>query len=183
MSRSTFCRPFGTGAGLPVARGLSWFLLVLLLFAVGVIVSPTPDGIAAGESRPMGSPSARALYQARCARCHEADGRGRELRDGLPSAPDFTSRHWQRTRSTAQLVTSILDGKGTQMPAFGGKLTRGQARDLVTFVRAFAPSPSTAAADMSETRDEDFETRFRQLEEEFDRLRKQLDELAPRRKP
>jgi mono/diheme cytochrome c family protein len=124
------------------------------------------------------SPSARALYETRCVRCHEPDGKARELHESIPHAPDFTDPHWHENRTTAQLIVSILDGKGKQMPAFGGKLTTSEARDLVAYLRTFAPSSPTA----SEAAPDDFETRFRELEEEFQRLKEQLDELAPRRK-
>lgn len=30
--------------------------------------------------------------------------------------PNFAKLHWQRQRSDAQLIVSILDGKGTRMP-------------------------------------------------------------------
>jgi len=59
-----------------------------------------------------------------CARCHGADGRGSAVRDSLPAIPDFTARAWQETRTDPQLVVSILEGKGAEMPAFQDKLAR-----------------------------------------------------------
>jgi hypothetical protein len=98
--------------------------------------------------------------------------------------PDFTSRRWQQERSDAQLVVSILEGKGARMPAFGGKISQGQARDLIAYIRSFAPTRAKAARKVS-TRakaaaglEDDFEKRFRQLQEEYDRLRKQIQELS-----
>lgn len=120
----------------------------------------------------------RALFQARCARCHDADGKGEHLHETNPQAPDFTNPHWHQSRSASALVVTILDGKGTQMPAFGGRITDTQARDLVAYIRSFARTSPTAA----EVSPEDFETRFRELEEEFERLSQQLDELSTKRK-
>jgi uncharacterized membrane protein len=74
-------------------------------------------------------------------KCHGADGTGSPERDRLPEVPDFTSAAWQARRSDAQLVASVLDGKGEEMPPWRGKLSEGQARGLVTYVRAFAPNP------------------------------------------
>ncbi len=124
------------------------------------------------------SEAGRTLYQARCARCHDADGRGENLHETNPQAPDFTNPRWHQSRSTGTLVVSILDGKGTQMPAFGGRLTDAQVRDIVAYLRSFARiSPTTA-----EVSPDDFEARFTELEQEFERLRQQIEELSAQRK-
>jgi mono/diheme cytochrome c family protein len=124
------------------------------------------------------SEAGRALYQARCARCHDGDGKGANLHETNPNAPDFTSPRWHQSRTTSALVVSIQDGKGTQMPAFGGRLTDAEVRDVVAYVRSFArTSPTTA-----EVSPDDFAARFNELEEEFERLSQQLEELSTRRK-
>jgi hypothetical protein len=88
----------------------------------------------------------------------------------MPAIPDFTARAWHERRADSQLIVSILEGKGTDMPAFRDKVAREQARDLVAFLRGFAPGskpqPAAAPAD-------DFEARFRQLMQEFEGLRRQ----------
>jgi mono/diheme cytochrome c family protein len=114
------------------------------------------------------------LYQRFCARCHGADGRGTGMRENLPAIPDFTLDAWQERRSDAQLVVSVLLGKGTGMPPFRDKVNRDQARDLVAFVRAFAPSQMRPAGTPSDP----FEARFQQLEQEFENLRKQSRALS-----
>jgi cytochrome c553 len=119
-------------------------------------------------------PSAGAIYLKRCARCHSRDGTGTDARDTMPTIPDFTSAGWQRKHSTAQLVASVLEGKGTQMPAFAGRLTGEDARRLAAHIRAFNPTyPTNSAAQATS----DFETRFRELQEQLDRLRKQFQDL------
>jgi hypothetical protein len=88
----------------------------------------------------------------------------------MPAIPDFTVRPWHERRTDSQLIVSILEGKGTDMPSFRDKLPREQVRDLVAFLRGFAPgsTPQPAAAPA-----DDFEARFRQLMEEFEGLRRQ----------
>jgi mono/diheme cytochrome c family protein len=77
------------------------------------------------------------LYVKNCARCHGKDGKGKEARGETPNIPDLTSHKWHEQRSDAQLVASILDGKGKDMPAFGDKITEEQARQLVKHLRQF----------------------------------------------
>jgi hypothetical protein len=72
------------------------------------------------------------------------------------------------------LVVSVLDGKGTGMPAFRDKLSREQVRDLVAFVRAFDPSQERSAG----AAPDQFEARFRELEKEFEDLRRQSRALS-----
>jgi cytochrome c553 len=119
-------------------------------------------------------PSAGDLFTKQCARCHNEDGTGVGARKTLPTIPDFTSVCWQQKRSTAQLVASVLEGKGTHMPSFAGKITSEDARQLAAHIRAFNPArPSESEAQASC----DFQTRFRELQEEFERLRKQFQDL------
>jgi mono/diheme cytochrome c family protein len=124
--------------------------------------------------------AATGLYRQYCLTCHSADGRGRELRAGMPTLPDFTSRQWQGRNSLPQFAASILDGKGTLMPAFRGRVSDEQARDLALYVKAFGPEqPIRPPAP-----DGDFEKQFRALEDQWNELQKQLKEgHAPPPKP
>jgi mono/diheme cytochrome c family protein len=129
------------------------------------------------ELRPAtaGLPDAAALFRRSCERCHDADGRGTNARRrNLQSIPDFSRPTWQARRRDEQLLTSILDGKGSSMPAFGGRLDPEQVRQLVAYVRRFGPrskEPGAGAAD-------DFERRFHALEEKMKELRRQYHELV-----
>ncbi len=114
------------------------------------------------------------LFQKSCVRCHGRDGKGDAARDSLATIPDFTLRAWQQKRSDAQLLVSILDGKGTGMPAFRDKIARERARIIVTYIREFAPGASRPTA--SET--DDFETRFNKLANEFEELARQIRALG-----
>jgi mono/diheme cytochrome c family protein len=151
----------------------------------------------AEESRSMPHKTVARLFEKRCLRCHDGDGSGREMRRTLPDVPDFTNPRWQRERNTTQLVVGILDGKGTRMPAFAGKVSQEQARDLAAYIRSLgaarargARKPAKMATQKTAVRknaaektEDDFDGRFRQLQKEFEQLRKQLQELSRKRKP
>jgi mono/diheme cytochrome c family protein len=113
-------------------------------------------------------------FQRFCAMCHDAAGDGGRVRDSMRAIPNFTDVAWQGKRTDPQLVVSILDGKGTEMPPFRGKLPREQARELVAFIRGFSPTP----AKPSRTPADDFEARFRKLEKELEDLRRQSRVLS-----
>src|SRR5262249_43969362 len=128
-------------------------VLAGLLFLIGQggrpFSAPTiahAQGISSSSQRPAQPPAAaakpagRQLYRQHCQKCHEADGTGRAARRPMPEIPDFTNTSWQARRSDAQLTTSILDGKGDDMPPFRRKIRKEQARGLVAHVRAFAPT-------------------------------------------
>jgi mono/diheme cytochrome c family protein len=82
---------------------------------------------------------AATLYRQRCQSCHDANGAGASLRASMRSLPDFRDRSWLTGRSDEQLVNSILDGKGSLMPASRGQLSDPQARALVAYIRSLAP--------------------------------------------
>jgi mono/diheme cytochrome c family protein len=73
-------------------------------------------------------------YKAKCAMCHGADGlaatpMGKSMKvlsfkdPAMIKAPD------------AQFIASTKNGKGTKMPAYAGKLTDAQIKDVVSFIR------------------------------------------------
>jgi ubiquinol-cytochrome c reductase cytochrome b subunit len=134
------------------------------------VAAPSRSEEIAGRMR-----AATASYRQYCLICHGPAGNGSEMRPSMPSIPDFTSRAWQAGVATPQLISSILDGKGTLMPAFRGRVNDDQARDLAAYIRAFGPSPAAG----SETPANDFERRFRELEDQWNELQKQLQSLPP----
>jgi len=87
-----------------------------------------------------GAPTPRELFRKRCVKCHDPDGTGNRARERLPEIPDFTNPSWQERRTDSKLVASVLDGKGEEMPPQRGKISEEQARGLVSYVRAFAPT-------------------------------------------
>lgn len=78
---------------------------------------------------------AATVFAQACAKCHAADGSG-----GLPMAVngprpvDLTSSEWQRSRSDAEILAAIRNGRGA-MPPFEGVLTTEQIHALTVHVR------------------------------------------------
>jgi mono/diheme cytochrome c family protein/uncharacterized membrane protein len=137
--------------------------------------SPPSNGATAGVGE---------LFQQHCAKCHGKDGTGSPGRNSLPDIPDFTAASWQAQRSDDQLLTSIFDGKGDDMPAFARKIKEEQARDLVPHIRAFAPTKGKSKKEKQEKPDSsDFDDRFRRLQKEMDQLRRQSRELSQSARP
>ena len=134
-----------------------------------------PASRSTSESKVPPSAAIRGLFQRSCAKCHGADGRGNDLRVQFPRIPDFASSNWQKGRIDAQLTASVLEGKGTAMPAFGGKLGEAQVRELVTYLRSFAPAESRSISGMS-----DFYRRYLELRKEMDDLERQYRALSRR---
>jgi mono/diheme cytochrome c family protein len=125
--------------------------------------------------------ASRTTLQPRCARCHDQDGTGRSGREHLSEIPDFSDHKWHLSRTDAQLLVSILDGKGSHMPSYRGKLSEKEARDMVVQVRDLDPAPGIRQVADSPDR---FERRFKELEEELQELKRRFRELSePPRKP
>jgi mono/diheme cytochrome c family protein len=161
------------------ARAPFWTLLTLLfvpLLGLGgqaaskshntsTVLPPSDEAFASGGEL---------FKKLRCARCHDTQGKGTTARDDMPEIPDFTSAHWQKKRAVAQLTAAILDGKGTKMPAFAGRLSRGEAHELAVYIRALGPVKTDEDAPAAD----DFKKRFDELQMEFQRLRRQYEELS-----
>jgi mono/diheme cytochrome c family protein len=128
---------------------------------------------------PPGDTAARlrvgaSIFRQFCFVCHGVDGTGTLMRPSMPPIPDFTSPAFQQERSDAQLLVSILDGKGTLMPANRGRVTDEQAGDLVAYVRSFGPKTLAAKPQAS---DAEFQEAYRQLEEQWNELQKELQKI------
>jgi mono/diheme cytochrome c family protein len=127
---------------------------------------------AASQAQRAALKAAQRSYQRFCARCHGDDHTGRDTRADLPTIPDLSKKSWHATRTDAQLLVSILKGKGKHMPAFGDRLTTAQARDLVAYLRkvggAKAAAPASARAYAQ--RFEELVKMLQALQDEFWRL-------------
>jgi mono/diheme cytochrome c family protein len=139
-----------------------------------VIVEPGPKP-AVTESPETASRirAATGLYRQYCLVCHGVDGRGLEFKANMPTMPDFTDRRWQEGTTNPQLVVSIVQGKGTLMPAFSGRVSDEQAGDLTAYVRAFGPTLAPPEAPAG-----DFEKRFREVQAQWYELQRQFEELS-----
>jgi mono/diheme cytochrome c family protein len=122
--------------------------------------------------------AARRQYRQLCARCHGDDLAGGEWRAEGREIPDFTRAAFHKGRTDAELRVSILEGKGTQMPTFAGKVSEEQSRDLVRLIRGANPERTTTApADATE-----LDRRFAELEKEMEALRKEFKEIERARR-
>lgn len=158
------------------AWGLS---LTKTVFPAAMFLVPASvSGLAhARDEGPAAESDAARLYRRYCQRCHGADGAGGR---GADDIPNFTKRAWQEKRDDAELLVSILDGKGRGMPAFQDRLNETQARALVAHIRAFdPPSPTAPAKGPSSARVEgnSFAAQFRQLQNEFEALQRQVQKF------
>jgi mono/diheme cytochrome c family protein len=73
-----------------------------------------------------------------CAKCHGESGKGDTERGKKLKARDFTDAEWQQSKTDADLIDSVTEGK-EDMPPFGKKLTKEQIEGLVKGdVRGFA---------------------------------------------
>jgi cytochrome c6 len=106
-----------------MTRKVAWFRGCLLAVAAfGMMVWSNP---AAAD--------AAANYKAKCAMCHGADGKGETPVGKKMGARDFASAEVQK-ESDADLTAIVTKGKN-KMPAYGGKLSDADIKDLVGYVR------------------------------------------------
>ena len=80
---------------------------------------------------PAAAQDVAATYKAKCAMCHGMDGKG-----GKMGTKAFASAEIQAL-SDAALTDVISKGKPPKMPAYEGKLTDTEIKELVAYVRSF----------------------------------------------
>ena len=97
----------------------------LLLFLAGLLSFSSPAK-ADGASN----------YKAKCALCHGADGKGDTPAGKSMGAHDFTSPDVEK-ESDADLIAITTKGKN-KMPAYGGKLSDADIKDVISYVRQLA---------------------------------------------
>jgi cytochrome c6 len=100
-------------------------LTVISLLAVLSLITVT--------SIPAMADDAAALYKSKCQLCHGPDGKGDTPAGKKMGARDFHSPEVQK-ESDADLFKITKDGKA-KMPAFAGKLTDDQIKELVKYIR------------------------------------------------
>jgi len=144
--------------------------------AIPTTDSHTRQSVSPATNAPVNHEAAagRGVFQRFCVACHGADGQGSALRAQMPAIPDFASSVWQQRRSDSQVTTTILEGKGTAMPTFRGKLDEEEVRNLLAHLRTLAPI-STSATKEPPT---DFKQRFQRLQQEMDNLNRQYRALS-----
>jgi mono/diheme cytochrome c family protein len=139
---------------------------------------PAPSGELADRIR-----RGAIIFRQYCITCHGEDGTGSPQRHNFDEIPDFTKPSWQDQKQNAQLVASILNGKGTHMPAHGDKISEDEARDLVAQVRSFGPKTVSKGPEPGPARQSDFEEKVRKLREQYEALEKELQKVKGPPKP
>lgn len=79
-----------------------------------------------------------AVYKAKCAACHGAEGDGQTTMGKKMNLRDLRSPEVQK-QSNAELTKIITDGK-SKMPAYKAKLTAEEIKGLVAFMRELVPN-------------------------------------------
>jgi mono/diheme cytochrome c family protein len=77
-----------------------------------------------------------AVYKSNCAVCHGADGKGETPMGKSMKLRDLGSADVQK-QTDAQLTEITTNGKN-KMPAYKGKLTADQVKQLVSYMRTMA---------------------------------------------
>ena len=87
-----------------------------------------------------GAPDGKALYDAKCAVCHGADGVAKAMW-AQKGARNFNDPAWQKEKTDEAITASTVDGiLDKKMPAYKDKLTPEEVRAIVKHIRAFAPA-------------------------------------------
>lgn len=76
-----------------------------------------------------------AIYKAKCALCHGADGTGNTPAGKMMKVKDLAGADVQK-QSDADLEKTITSGKG-KMPSFAGKLSADELKTVIAFIRGF----------------------------------------------
>jgi cytochrome c6 len=92
--------------------------------ALSIVVALALPVIASAEN---------AVYKAKCASCHGADGAGQTTIGKKMALRDLRSAEVQK-QSNAELTKIISDGKG-KMPAYKAKVSADELKALVAYMR------------------------------------------------
>jgi len=82
---------------------------------------------------PMVMADGAAVYKAKCAACHGADGAGQTGMGKAMKLRDLGSADVQK-QTDAELTSITTDGKG-KMPAYKGKISDDEIKQVVGFLR------------------------------------------------
>ena len=95
-------------------------------------VAASPASVAAGKK----------LYDAQCASCHGAAGKGDGKAGAMlkPTPSDLTDGDWKHGQTDGDIFIVIRDGaKQTGMRAYGSRIPTNDIWNLVNFVRTLGP--------------------------------------------
>lgn len=105
-----------------------WKLFPIFLIVLGC------TAVSSNKTKSADDSDIDTIYLKRCAGCHGTDGTPR-----IKPAPDFTDPKFQKSLTDEQMLNSITNGKDPRMPAYGEILEKEEIKQLVTYIRDFAP--------------------------------------------
>jgi len=104
--------------------------LVIVSIAVLVLCAGTVFADADGK----------ALYSAKCAMCHGADGVAKSMWSKT-GVHNFNDAAWQKSKTDADLTTIVTDGSADKkMPPYKDKLKADEIAAIVKYIRTLAPA-------------------------------------------
>ena len=103
--------------------------LLAIMTAAAIVVIALPAIAMAGGA----DPDAAAIYKAKCAMCHGADGSGNTPTGKSMKVRDLRSEQVQNMKNE-EIEKSIANGKG-KMPAYKSKLSGADIDALVSYIR------------------------------------------------
>lgn len=105
----------------------------MLIPAAGILVAAS---LFPALSETADVKAGKMIYERNCASCHGRNGKG--LGEYSPT-PDFTNAKTMSSRTDEQLLEKVANGgKGTGMPAWKGRLSDKERRDVIGYIRTFA---------------------------------------------
>ncbi len=107
-------------------NGISRMAFAFALFGAGFFLS----------LRAHAQDTGAALYEAKCAACHGADGKGETTMGKANKLRDLGSPDVQK-QTDAELTAIIESGKN-KMPAYSKSLKPDQVKELLTYIRSLA---------------------------------------------
>jgi cbb3-type cytochrome c oxidase subunit III len=132
------------------ARRLTLVIVAAVLCAAGAAARAQNAAAAATLKNPVASnasslASGKKLYDAQCASCHGAAGKGDGKAGALlkPKPSDLTDDVWTHGSTDGEIFTVIRSGvKQTGMAAYGSRITTQEIWHLVNYVRTLGPRPT-----------------------------------------
>jgi mono/diheme cytochrome c family protein len=117
--------------------------LLIATFALACLGAPagaqtaTPSN--AAPSAAPGAAEAKPLYDAHCRKCHGPAGQpSAAMKRLLPDLPSWSPAFFA-TRSDADIVTVLKNGKGKNMQPFGDRVSEAQMKALAAYIRTIVP--------------------------------------------
>jgi len=106
--------------------------ILLFVFVAGFITFVLVVSSASGSED-----EGEALYKARCAMCHGADGKGDTKAGKMVETPDLLAeRPWKHGESLEEVAKIIRDGAG-KMPGAKGRLSEDQITAVARYTLRF----------------------------------------------